>query len=139
MAQPLKEMYSEHFLRQFGQKVHAVHAPFHTEKFVRETMASDWDKLLLKQRFRRISTTLGEHLPGSYEEALNILFAIDEQCVGFPYLFFPDFVEVYGQAEEHWERSMEALERFTSKSSAEFAVRSFILDNPERMLRQMTA
>ncbi|MDB5085422.1 MAG: hypothetical protein JWN30_2308 [Bacilli bacterium] len=132
-------MYSVDFLHQFGQKVHAVYAPFHTEKFVQETMAGDWNELPLKQRFRRLSTTVGENLPARYEEALGILFAIDEECVGFPYLFFPDFVEVYGQAEAHWERSMEALERFTSKSSAEFAVRSFILENPERMLSQMTA
>jgi hypothetical protein len=65
--------------------------------------------------------------------------AIDEDCVGLPYLFFPDFVAVYGQAEKHWELSMKALERFTIKSSAEFAVRPFLLRDPERMMLQMEA
>lgn len=33
---------------------------------------------------------------------------------------------------------MKALERFTSRSSAEFAVRPFLLREPERMMQQMT-
>ncbi|GAA3334155.1 hypothetical protein GCM10020331_101010 [Ectobacillus funiculus] len=47
--------------------------------------------LELKARIRRISVSLGKYLPQKYEEALNVLFKIDEECTGFPYLFFPDF------------------------------------------------
>ncbi|MFC0328651.1 DNA alkylation repair protein [Paenibacillus sepulcri] len=137
MAEPLKDMYHEQFLRQFGEKVHAVYKAFNTEAFVAAVMEDGWYDLKLKERIRRISTVLGTYLPPRYEDALDVLYAIDAACVGFPYLFFPDFVEVYGQSEEHWGLSMEALERFTSKSSAEFAVRSFILREPERMMRQM--
>ncbi|XID90744.1 DNA alkylation repair protein [Paenibacillaceae bacterium WGS1546] len=137
MPEPLKEMYSEEFLHGFGERVRSAYAPFRTDSFVRDTMSGDWDELPLKRRFRKITVALGNHLPAGYSEALDVLYAIDEHCVGFPYLFFPDFVEAYGQAEEDWERSMEALERFTAKSSAEFAVRPFILRDPERMLRRM--
>lgn len=137
MAEPLKDMYHEPFLRQFGEKVHAVYDAFDIDTFIAGIIDDSWDELKLKERIRRISERLGMNLPTPYDEALEILFAIDETCVGFPYLFFPDFVEVYGQAEEHWVLSMNALERFTSKSSAEFAVRSFILRDPDRMMRQM--
>ncbi|WP_438350797.1 DNA alkylation repair protein [Paenibacillus sp. FA6] len=139
MAEPLKDMYHEAFLRQFGEKVHGVYEAFDTETFINATIDNSWDGLKLKERIRRISETLGRYLPTRYEEALDVLYAIDETCIGFPYLFFPDFVEVYGQAEEHWALSMNALERFTSKSSAEFAVRSFLLRSPDRMMRQMVA
>ncbi|QGQ99511.1 hypothetical protein EHS13_33955 [Paenibacillus psychroresistens] len=139
MADALKDMFHEAFLRQFGKKVHAVYEAFDTNAFVTETMSAGWDELKLKERIRRISVTLGKHLPSRYEAALDVLYAIDGTCIGFPYLFFPDFVEVHGQAEEHWTLSIDALERFTSKSSAEFAVRSFLLRDPERMMRQMTA
>ncbi|KAE8558534.1 MULTISPECIES: hypothetical protein [Paenibacillus] len=137
MAEPLKNMYTEEFLRLFGERVQAAYSPFDIDGFIHQVMDKKWGELELKERIRRISLTLGAFLPSSYEEALSILFAIDEYCSGFPYLFFPDFVEVYGQGEEHWDLSMNALERFTSKSSAEFAVRPFLLREPERMMRQM--
>ena len=137
MAEPLKIMYNEHFLHGFGEKVHAVHGAFDIESFVAETITAPWDDLELKARMRKITETLGIYLGLRYDKALEILFAIDEDCVGFPYLFFPDFVEVFGQAEEDWDLSMKALERFTTKSSAEFAVRPFLLRDPLRMMHQM--
>ncbi|WP_025682100.1 hypothetical protein [Paenibacillus maysiensis] len=138
MAEPLKNIYTEDFLRLFGERVQTAYSSFDTQGFIHQVMDESWNELELKARMRRISLTLGTFLPSRYEEALAVLFAIDEHCSGFPYLFFPDFVEVYGQGEEHWTLSMEALERFTQKSSAEFAVRPFLLREPERMMRQMT-
>lgn len=138
MAQPLKEMYTTDFLLWFGRRVQGVYPVFEPEQFAGQVMDESWEGLELKERIRKISTVLGECLPPRYEDALGILYAIDSYCTGFPYLFFPDFVEVHGQALEHWELSMQALERFTSKSSAEFAVRSFLLRDPKRMMEQMT-
>jgi 3-methyladenine DNA glycosylase AlkC len=138
MAETLKSMYNKQFLLQFSEKIRTVNSSFDTERFIATVMDDTWDGLELKSRMRQISRTLGAYLPARYEEALATLFKIDETCIGFPYLFFPDFVEVYGQAEELWSLSMVALERFTQRSSAEFAVRSFLLRDPERMMRQMT-
>ncbi|GGH19650.1 hypothetical protein [Paenibacillus segetis] len=137
MAEPLKSMYNEEFLRGFGEKIQSIYPSFDLNGFIVTVIDKSWDELELKARMRRITETLGAYLPREYEKALDVLFAIEEDCVGFPYLFFPDFVEVYGQAEEHWDLSMQALERFTSKSSAEFAVRSFLLRDPKRMMSQM--
>jgi len=139
MADALKEMYHEAFLLEFGAKVQEVYPTFAVKAFAAAVLADGWSELALKARMRRISTTLGRFLPEQYADALAILFAMEESCVGFPYLFFPDFVEVYGQKEADWALSMQALERFTAKSSAEFAVRVFLLRDPERMMRQMTA
>ncbi|WP_018758557.1 hypothetical protein [Paenibacillus terrigena] len=137
MAEPLKLVYHEAFLRGFGEKVKSAFGAFQLEQFITDVIDETWDELALKERMRKISETLGRYLPSSYEEAIKVLFAIDETCTGFPYLFLPDFVEVYGQADEHWELSMQALERFTSGSSSEFAIRPFLLRDPERAMRQM--
>lgn len=137
MAEPLKEMYNGSFLQEFADKVKGAWTPFPAARFVAEVVANPWEELELKARIRKISSVLGAHLPEAYEEALAVLYAIDAACVGFPYLFFPDFVEVYGQEGRHFNLSMQALERFTGKSSSEFAVRPFLLRDPERMMRQM--
>lgn len=137
MAEPLKLMYNKDFLSEFAKKVKRAYSAFDETSFIAEVLAEPWGELELKARIRKISSTLGHCLPGDYEQAIKVLYQIDEQCVGFPYLFFPDFVEVYGQADEHWELSMQALERFTSKSTAEFAVRPFLLRDPEQMMQQM--
>ncbi|MBK1811138.1 DNA alkylation repair protein [Clostridium sp. YIM B02505] len=137
MAEPLKDIYNESFLKNFGEKVKHSYLDFNIEIFVSEVLKDNWDELALKQRMRRIAESLGRCLPRSYNEALKIMFSIDEECVGFPYLFFPDFVEVFGQGEEDLDLSIKALERFTVRSSSEFAVRHFLIKYPERMISQM--
>jgi 3-methyladenine DNA glycosylase AlkC len=86
---------------------------------------------------QRIAEVLGKYLPKHYEDALAVLFSIDEDCNGFPYLFLPDFVTTYGLSEEHWDLSMKALEHFTQHSSSEFAIRPFILKEPARAMKYM--
>lgn len=137
MAEALKEIYNEKFLREFSAKVHAVYSAFDTDTFIDRVIDSTWDELALKGRMRRIAEMFGKCVPADYEETLEILFSIDEECNGFPYLFFPEFIAIYGQGEEHWALSMKGLERFTQQSSAEFAVRPFLMKNTERMMQQM--
>ncbi|MBB6637348.1 DNA alkylation repair protein [Cohnella thailandensis] len=135
MAEPLKAIYNATFIREFGAKVRRGWSDFDSERFAELTFADGWDELELKGRMRRISLSLGATLPQDYPRALAILEAISPECRGFPYLIFPDFVQVYGLG--HWERSITALERFTPLSSAEFAIRPFILKEPERTMEQM--
>ncbi len=139
MSELLKDIYNEAFLFDFGKRILAVHKPFSVDNFITDTMDGNWGELELKKRMRKISETLGKYLPADYEEAVRILFAIEESCYGFPYLILPDFVEVYGQAEKHWELSMEALERFTRNSSSEFAIRPFLIKDTDRGMKQMAA
>ncbi|GBG11563.1 hypothetical protein PAT3040_06389 [Paenibacillus agaridevorans] len=137
MAEPLKHIYDGLFLEGFAKRMKDAWLPFDSDRFLRQTRQGDWESLELKARMRRITESLGEALPTNYREALDVLYLVDEACTGFPYLFFPDFVEVFGRKEEDFPHSMEALERFTQRSSAEFAVRPFILDHPQEMVRQL--
>jgi len=137
MPEPLKLMYDRTFLHNFSIKVKSVHPSFEDTSFIADVLEGDWEELKLKARMRRISIVLGRYLPTPFTAALDILYRIDEQCVGFPYLFFPDFVEAHGQAEHDFEASLDALERFTSKSSSEFAIRFFLLRDPQRTMIRM--
>ncbi|WP_066188275.1 MULTISPECIES: DNA alkylation repair protein [Gracilibacillus] len=134
-SEPLKEVYNHAFLVQLMEKITQVYPSFDQAGFLAAVYHTDWETLELKQRMRRITESIGEHLPADYAEAITILLGIAPQCTGFPYLIFPDFVERFGQ--DHWEISIQALEMFTQGSSAEFAVRPFIKNDPDRMMAQM--
>lgn len=137
MTKALKDMYNKEFLQQFGEKINGVYDFFNVKEFIATVIDDTWDELKLMERMGRITETLGAYLPARYDKALEILFAIDESCVGFPYLFFPNFVALYGKSDVNWELSMLALKRFTIRSSSEFAVRPFIMHDPERMICTM--
>lgn len=135
MAEPLKQMYSQHFLETFAAKVKEVHDSFEEKRFVEVVMANGWDEMELKARTRRIAETLGSFLPTAFPDALAVLYKVDRE--GLKYLFIPDFVEVYGQAAEDWEEAVEGLKRFTPYSTSEFAIRLFILREPNKMMSIM--
>lgn len=137
MSTLLKDIYTIKFLNNFGNKVQTVYRNFDTKQFINSVPDHPWDKFPLKARIHRISETLGEYLPNDFEAALQILFSINESCTGFPYLFLPDFVETFGQHQKYFELSMNALERFTTQSSSEFAIRPFLLKEPNRVMEYM--
>jgi len=70
-----------------------------------------------------------------FKEALNVLLPAAKDFGGYEAMFFPEYIEVYGQ--QHWQLSMQALALLTQYSSSEFAVRPFIAQDTERMMGQM--
>jgi 3-methyladenine DNA glycosylase AlkC len=137
MAELLKNIYDLKFLQGLGAKIRAVYPGFDTPGFIRRVMDKEWKGLALKARMRKITEALGVSLPASYEEALGILLSVAEECRGFPYLVFPDFVARYGLDKKFRRRSLKALEIFTRQSSAEFAIRPFIKLDPQGVMKQM--
>lgn len=141
MPELMKNRYHDQSLRELALRVKAVYPPFRTDGFVSDIMDATWEGRELKARMRQIAVNLGRYLPDDYETALGV---IDLVVAGYPagfndftLMYFPDFVEVYGQDARHWELSMAALERYTPLSSSEFAVRPFIINHEARMMRQM--
>ena len=128
-------------LHALALSIKGVYPSFQVDDFVGDIMDETWNALELKARMRKITVNLGKHLPPDYKQALGI---IDKVIAGFPaglydnaLIYFPDFVEVYGQDECNWDLSIAAIERYTPCSTAEFAVRPFIINNEERMMSQM--
>jgi len=142
MADLLKNMYSREYLEKLAWDIQLVYAPFQASEFVDSIMDETWDSLELKARGRKITENLGKYLPNNYEEAIGVINKVIRHqgswLDGFA-MFFPDFVEVYGQDEKYWDVSIAALELYTSHASAEFAVRPFIINDEKRMMAQMYA
>lgn len=133
----LKNVYSLEFVDTFALLLTKIYPPFRHNEFVQSVLDAAWEDRKLKERMRHITAMLRQFLPNDYAEAIQILRHAAPHCDGFPYLFFPDFVEQYGMDDQ--EISLPALEFFTQFSSAEFAVRPFIVKNPDNMMVQMLA
>lgn len=135
--------YNYSTIHELAMRINSIYPTFPADNFIADTIDETWDALGLKARTRRITLSLGKYLPPDYEHALSIL---DKTIAAYPVgvvdsglLYFPDFVEVYGQDECYWDLSMAALERYTRYSTAEFAVRPFIIKHEARMMVQMAS
>lgn len=130
-------------LHNLALRMKQVYSPFHVDDFINDIMDETWDALELKARIHRITMNLGKQLPDDYEQALSV---IDKVVASYPsgytdfsLMCLPDFVEFFGQDEQNLSLSMAALERYTSSSSSEFAVRPFIIKYEEIMMKQMAS
>lgn len=135
MSQLLKDAYDQAYLQRLADVCIRVHPTFPVVHFLTAVFDAQWPARELKARSQHIRHCLHEALALPYEEAIPVLMEVAPEFGGYEALFFPDYVEAYGQ--QHWERSMDAMQWLTRFSSAEFAVRPFILAEPERMMAQM--
>ena len=142
MAELFKNVYSYDHLHKLATNIQEIYEPFQIDEFVKSVLDETWDSLELKGRMRQITLNLGEYLPKDYAQAIDVIdkvianYGTDWIVEGFC-MYFPDFVEVYGQDERNWDISIAALARYTPHCSSEFAVRPFIINNEERMMAQM--
>ncbi|MDR0491138.1 MAG: DNA alkylation repair protein [Oscillospiraceae bacterium] len=141
MPEPFKNLYNHELILKLAFDLQSVYGPFQADEFIKSTMEM-WDDIGLKDRIYKISANLGKYLPEDYKTTIGILDKVVMNygswldCRG---MFFPIFVEIYGQDEKDWDTSIAALERYTPYASAENAVRPFIIRHEERMMAQMVA
>ena len=133
MAEKLKDLFfTRTTLTQLATGIAQVDRRFDPAKYLSLVFDHSWEGKELKARMRHAAICLGQTLPPSYAQALEILRQVAPNSRGFDGLIFPEFVEVYGLRD--WERSLPALEFFTRFGSSEFAVRPFLHQDPERAL-----
>lgn len=134
------QFFNQSYIITLAEDIKASYPEFDSLSFIDKILDSDWNTRELKDRMHWISYSLHSFLPSRFEEALNILsqvatYRLSQNRWGGGDLVFPDFVEQYGI--QHYSLSMDALELFTQLSTAEFAVRPFIANYPEKMMHQM--
>jgi 3-methyladenine DNA glycosylase AlkC len=138
MAKALKDQINIGFLSPIVTFIKAIDTNFDDQKFIKLTFDEQWKTLELKQRFRKISTGFYKTLPGNYQKQVAVLTRASMNFTGFETLFFPDFIEAYGwQDETNFSSSMLAIEKMTTGSSAEFAIRPFIEKYPQQTFQQL--
>ena len=139
-GEPLKDRLNRKTLYESALVIQAQYNQFQVEEFVNSILDKTWDDLELKARMRQITMNLGKYLPADYSKAVEIMDnVVDNYSSGLFVigLSLLDFIEVYGQDDKNWDLSMKALAKYTVYWSAEFAVRSFIIKDEERMMAQM--
>ena len=135
MPEPLKNLYSNQLINEISGEFKKVLPRFNCRTFSKQVLSSEWDQLELKARMRHIATVLGNHLPASFPEAVEVLLPVSDKFSGLQHMLFPEFIEQFGQ--QHFAVSMRALEYLTAGSSSEYAIRPFIIQSPDKTMKQM--
>ncbi len=135
MAEPLKNVYDINYIDRLGRAIEKATPSFNHANFRHLVLSGKWENLELKQRISRICSAIHEELDVPFKEACEILKEVAPGFNGYAALFFPEFIERFGKHD--WETSMKALEVLTRFSSAEFAIRTFILNDTKKTMKQM--
>jgi len=135
VPEPLKNIYSRQVVSGYAKAIAGCDRRFNVEDCLRKVFDRAWAARELKDRMHHIARCLYEGMSGDYPDKIRILMTIAPQFNGLACLVFPDIVEQYGI--QHLEVSIKALECFTPMGSSEFAVRPFIIQYPEQMMKQM--
>ena len=144
MAEPLKNIYKPDFFEALIPHIQKVMPAFDKQAFLQAIFDQEWPMKELRERMRHIAICLDQYLEGDYAQKCQYITEIfheigrgrtGEEEYGFEYMFFPDFIQVFGL--EEYDTSINTIEEITKYSSCEFAIRPFIQKHPEKMMDQM--
>lgn len=137
MAEPLKHLYNETFFSLLIQDFQVHHVDFDADAFGSLIFDQEWPGRELKDRMRHISLSLHQLLNLPFVDTVELFKKVISEREGYSLerMFFPDYVEVYGQ--EELEVGLDALAYFTSFASSEFAIRPYILKHQDFVLERM--
>ncbi len=138
MAERLKDIFfTRESVSVLAAAIHEVYPKFDQATFLVNVFQPEWASMELKARMHHVTRSLAETLSLVFADALPILKAVVPEIQGFDAMVFPDFVEMYGQ--DDWDTALPSLAFFTRYASAEFAIRPFIDQDPERTLPYLLA
>jgi len=135
MPEPLKNSYNETYIAKLVDALSRHQRGFKRKAFTAAVFDAYWESRELKARMAHIRACMHQFIDLPFEDALHVLLPAAKDFGGYEAMFFPEYIEVYGQ--DHWSLSMDALALLTQYSSSEFAVRPFIQQDTERMMKQM--
>jgi len=130
----LKDLLNAQALARIGRAAAQAHPGFDERAYL--AMArKGLDDLSIMQRMSRAADSLRAHLPDNYPKALKIVRTMAPLLPGgFADMVLPEFVGRHGL--EHFDLSLEALRELTPYSSAEFALRPYLAQDPDAVLAQ---
>lgn len=131
----LKEEFNKEFISRLADEFFLVYKSFKKKAFVDELYSPEWKNFELKERMRKITTTIHSYLPFAYPKQLEYVMQVAPKFSGIQGFVFPDFVQVYGL--DDFGTSIKALEFLTEFSTSEFAVRPFIEKYPTESIKQL--
>ena len=143
MAEPLKNQYGPEIPRKIADMIAAVHPTFDTNAFIQQAL-DGYEELELKPRAAHIAHALHTHLPGEYEEAIEVLISslgprlerTDEFGMAV-FLYLPHVIYVAEYGLDHFEPSMRAQYELTQRFSAEFSLRFYVERHPKATMERL--
>lgn len=146
MAEPFKNWINRGIIEGMAGHFDKHYADFDTSGFINDA-ADGLELLELKQRTDRITDTMITYFPDDFEQAGAILLAslgtplqddlsagkIDSKGIaGWAIMSMAHYVALQGH--EHLDLSMTLLKEMTKRSTAEFAIRYFLLNDSDKTL-----
>lgn len=136
MAEPFKHRIGPDAVAALAERLAAAAPGFDRARFEREALEG-LEALELKARVDHVAAALRPRLPAAWSTALDVVLAslpeapkgTEDLTSGFAMWPLLRLVAVHGLDEP--ERSLDALAELTSRFSAEFAVRPFLVHHPE--------
>jgi 3-methyladenine DNA glycosylase AlkC len=142
MSTALKDNYNTSFYNTFCQALETANPHIDTSTFHNAIFNDYFETAELKARMTHTSVVLRNYLSSDFKiackEITATVNALKELGIGenFEYMFLPEYISTYGI--DHYEDAVDTLAIITSFTSAEFAVRPFIIKYPEKMIDTMT-
>ncbi|MCZ2128627.1 MAG: DNA alkylation repair protein [Anaerolineales bacterium] len=149
---PLKVLLNQNSVECLAQNILYVHRDFDAEAFCACAL-TDIEHLELMQRGLHIAKALRQFLPSHYSQAVQILQSsftpsqtevTETGLASFFYLPHSFFISEYGQDKKYnngkdpFKSSMKALYELTTRFTSEFAIRTFLIQQQDRTLSQVT-
>jgi len=142
MAEPLKNLYSIQFFKNFTLSTSKVIPSFNTKTFTNQIFDNEWEDKEIKQRMKHVSIVLKDYLSTDFQKStqqiINILKQLHEDGfhkIALELMFFPDYIETNGINE--LQTSLDAMEEITKYTSCEFAIRPFIIKYESKLMQKM--
>lgn len=112
-----------------------AHPPFDEQRF--RKISSELNGLELKGRVRRITDALRLELPADFALTATVLEHVlkEKKLTGFELWPISEYISLFGT--EHFEESFELMYQLTQQFTSEFAVRPFLLQDPQRVLTKL--
>lgn len=138
---PLKTIIDKKLVQLIATSLHSVEPDFNTRRFIRNA-SRELEALELKGRARHIADAMQQELPEDFKETSDILIrAMGPQLevtkdYGLKPLFYLPHSELISRfGATHFKHGMQANYELTKRYTAEFSVRPYIKEHPEKSLR----
>jgi 3-methyladenine DNA glycosylase AlkC len=142
MPDLFKNLYNEKFYLTLSTHLAKCLDDFDEHKFMALMLYENFEQLELKERMSHTKEVIHQFMPQAFSSAAKVLIKLIESLTdsgikegSVEYMFIPEYVETYGI--NHYQCSVDAFEIITQFTSAEFAVRPFLIKYSEQMLAQM--
>ena len=115
-----------------GKHIKEAFPKFELQKFIDAVVDENYTSLELKERINAMAVQLKVYLPDDYSQVIKIISKVAPKVRGFENWTLLTYVEKYGL--DNFEQSIAAMELLTRYSTAEFAIRPFMIKYTDQMM-----